>query len=147
MSNQLLFFLTTLVLVAVLVLFGLNMKSLTNTQTAYETYLKYNEVRGIAIEKEGKLHTLNFNQQNRMIQILNGATPTSPQSKGERTPVNFQKIVIYQFKNKPDLIISPINYVDNNLVFNQTEWSSTGSLSEHSGGELKQTIEQGVSEK
>jgi hypothetical protein len=142
MTNQTLFFLTALVLIAIAVLFALNIKSVVRGKPLGEYFLKYNEVRGIAVQHNDKLYTLNFKEQNAVIEILNRATPITKIDNGSRTKPDFQKIVIYQFNNKPDLIVTPITYLDNNLIFSQPAWDKENNLIEMSDGELQKILSQ-----
>ena len=142
MSNRTLFFMTALVIVAMAVLFALNMKTITGGKPDTQKYLKYNEVRGIAVEHNQMLYTLNFKQQNAVIEILNRAVPIAELKEGTRQKTDIQKIVVYQFEKKPDLIITPLTYLNGNLVFTQPEWNKDGYLMEMSSGELQQILSQ-----
>jgi hypothetical protein len=64
-------------------------------------FISYNEVSGIAIEKENILYTLNFDQQNNMLKYLND-NQSSLVSK--QPPLDFEKMIIYRF-NQPEIII------------------------------------------
>lgn len=62
--------------------------------------LKTNDVRGMAVEHDGLLYTLNFSQQNGVVSALN----QSVESKAP-LPTAFTRLVVYRF-NQNDLIFS-----------------------------------------
>lgn len=55
------------------------------------------DISGIAIIHKGKEYTLNFNQQNQLLKVLNKKRPLT-----EMENLDFEKIIIYRF-NKPNL--------------------------------------------
>jgi hypothetical protein len=140
MNNRTLFLLTTLVIISMLVLFGLNMNSILTGQPPNQTYLKFNDVRGMAIEQHQMLYTLNFDEQNKIIDILNSAVPITEIKSDKRQPPRIEKIVIYQFENKPDIVLHPIAYVDDNLILSAPNWVPNGYLMELSEGTLKELL-------
>jgi len=142
MSNQTLFFLTALVLVSIAVLFGLNMTAIVSGQPKQQTFMKYNDVRGMALEHNQMLYTLNFKQQNSVLDYLNKAVQIMEIKEGDRKKPDVQKIIIYQFDQKPDLIITPLTYLNNNLVFTQPEWNKEGYLMDVSDGQLLKILSQ-----
>lgn len=137
MNNRTLVTMTCLVILGMLVLLGLNMTTIMSGQPANEKYLRYNHVRGMAINHNQVLYTLNFNQQNKVIEILNRSVRVVGVKPGKRQKPAIDKIIVYQFDGKPDLIISPVAYVDNNLVFSVPEWEEEGYLMELSEGGLQ----------
>lgn len=61
-----------------------------------ESILSYNDVQGMAVESNGVVYTLNFEQQNQVIAILN---------RGEDlAKMEVDKLIIYRFK-QPEKII------------------------------------------
>lgn len=70
--------------------------------TPPQSVLAYNDVRGMAIESDGLLYTLNFEQQNRVVAALN-------RKEGipniETCAPSMDKLVIYRF-NAPDRVIN-----------------------------------------
>lgn len=64
--------------------------------------IAYNEVQGMAIESEGILYTLNFEQQKRVIGALVGGKEI-PEIK--TCAVNPEKLIIYRF-DKPEIVIT-----------------------------------------
>ncbi len=151
MSNRLLIWMTGLVIFCIGVLLFLNIMPFIWTPNV-EKYLKLNDVRGMAVEHNQKLYTLNFEQQNAVVMYLNQAIPVSnsTQAKAYATKTNLKdkstnldiaKIVIYRF-NLPDLTIVPLEYVKNNLVFSSPSWNSEGLLKDVSGGKLQNLLSQ-----
>ena len=142
MSNRTLISFTALVILGMAILLGLNMNQILTGQPESQTYLNYNEVRGMAISHHQLLYTLNFTQQNKVIGLLNKAVRIAELKATERQPPDFDHLVIYQFNHKPDLIIKPIAYVDQNLIFSVPEWYKDGYLMELSEGDLQQLLSQ-----
>lgn len=140
MSNRTLIYLTGLVIVGMMVLLAINMGSILTGQPKTEGYLRYNHVRGVAISHNQILYTLNFNQQNRVVEILNRAVKVAGVKPSNGEKPDFDKLIIYQFDQKADLQITPIAYVDNNLVFSVPEWESGGYLMELSAGDLRRLL-------
>lgn len=140
MNNRTLVYLTSLVILGMLVLLALNMTSILTGQPIGQTYLRFNHVRGMAINHDQLLYTLNFSQQNQIIEILNRSVRVVGVKPGKRQKPDFEKIIVYQFDNKPDLVINPIAYVDKNLVFSVPEWEAEGYLMELSEGDLQDLL-------
>lgn len=106
-----------------------------------EGRLSLRDIRGMAIEHNRTLYTLNLEQQMELAAIVNAASPTSFKNvSGENSPKNIQTIYVYRFNDMPTLEIVPIGYVDNNLVFTVPDWSLKGELVESSQGKLKELL-------
>ncbi len=91
-----------------------------------ETYIKQTDVRGMAIKYKDQLYTLNFDQQKRSIDIFNRALPVGDlPSKSYDPKLDFQQIIIYRFNNQPSIDITPIRWVENNLLFKAPDWSNS----------------------
>jgi hypothetical protein len=142
MTNRTLLYLTLLVIFGMAILFAINMTSILTGQPESQTYLQYNNVRGMAVAHNQLLYTLNFKQQNQVIDILNRAVRVVGVKPGKRQKPTIEKIVVYQFDNKPDLIINPIAYVDQNLVFSIPQLEKDNYLMELSEGDLQQLLSQ-----
>lgn len=142
MTNRTLLYLTLLVLVGIAILFALNMTSILTGQPEDQTYLKYNNVRGMAVSHNQLLYTLNFQQQNSVIDILNKAVRVVGVKPGKRQKPTFERMVVYQFDGQPDVLINPIAYVDKNLVFSIPQWEKDNYLMELSEGDLQQLLSQ-----
>ena len=71
-------------------------------------------------------YTLNFAQQNSVINYLNEAIEINAHI--ESKPASFEKIVIYRF-DQSELTLAPIGTIqDNNLVFPAAAWSRSGYM-------------------
>lgn len=70
-------------------------------KTPPQSVLAYNDVKGMALEGEGKLYTLNFEQQNRIVAALNQRKKI-PEIK--TCGITGEKLIIYRF-NAPELLI------------------------------------------
>lgn len=120
-------------------------------------YISPNDVRGIAVEHYHKLYTLNFAQQNELINILNHAIPVGKELVDSRKvniphPPEIDKIIIYRF-NASDIEIVPVAYVSKttsvmknpeadktSLVFSVPEWNPNGFLEESTSDELNKLL-------
>lgn len=141
MNNRLLFSLTGVVIVGMLILLALNMTATLTGHPPRETYLKYNQIRGIEVGHNNLLYTLNFKQQNTLVKILNRSVKVVGLKPGKHQKPAIDKIIVYRF-GLPDLVITPIAYIDDNLVFTVPEWDANGYLMELSDGNLRKLISQ-----
>lgn len=136
---------TFLVLVAMGILFFLNYRNIFKGLPLFEMsqrYLKSNEVRGIAVKHNQVLYTLNFPQQNQVIEILNTSVKTQQIKPGKHKRPHLEQIVIYQFDGKPDLILTPLGFIDNELVYTMPSWNQGGYMMEVSNGALQKLLSQ-----
>jgi hypothetical protein len=142
MSNRNILYLTGLGLLGIVILFAINIGAILSGHPVQEKYLRYNQVRGIAVRHNQTLYTLNFQQQNELITLFNESFEAATIKEGVRQTPTIDKIIVYQFNNKPDLIITPITYVDNDLIFSVPEWNPNGYLLDMSEGRLKKLLSQ-----
>ncbi|MBA3720999.1 MAG: hypothetical protein H0W88_01190 [Parachlamydiaceae bacterium] len=140
MNNRMVGYLTALVILGIIVLFAVNFNAILKGQTAPQIYLKYNEVKGVGIKYKGKVYTLNFDQQNKVVDYLNLSIPIKNITTGLREPSDIENIIIYQFDNKPDLTLTPVTYLNHQLVYSMPEWNSQENLIEQSNGKLQKLI-------
>lgn len=105
-------------------------------------YISPNDVRGMAVEHDGHLYTLNFQQQNQLIDIFNRSKVIVASDMANRkiTPEKvpaIQKIIIYRF-DAPNIDITPVGYVSKtntsgtgaSLVFSTPDFASNALLEE-----------------
>lgn len=142
MTNRTLFTLTCLVLGAILALLALNMTSILTGTPKGQTYLGYNDVSGIAVRYRDQLYTLNFNQQNSVINYLNRSVRLNEIEKGERENPEIDQIIIYRFGHQPNVLIKPLTYLNHNLIFSAPLWDSDNDFMELSRGELQNLLSQ-----
>lgn len=135
MSDKTLNIFTSIVIGCIFILLAVNY--LPSLATAAENrYLTLNGVQGVEIFHKNIPYTLNFDQQNILINEINKAEAIGLELiKAKRTAIPFDKIVVYQF-NKPTITLTPINVVDQNIIFKAPEWNKNGYIQEQSGGEL-----------
>lgn len=141
-SNRAVFYMTFLVLAAMAALFIINFKGILGGQVISQTYLKPNFVRGMAVKHKQLIYTLNFQQQNQIVDILNQSVKTQQVKPGKQQVPEIEQIIIYQFDGKPDLIITPLAYVDNELIYTNPAWNSNGYMMEVSNGQLQKLLSQ-----
>lgn len=141
-NNRITLIMTLAVLAGFGIILMMNMAALMGFMPS--RYISPNAVRGIAVEHNKLLYTLNFAQQGEMIDLFNRSIPVSPQEvQPQKTdqPLEVTRIIIYRF-NAPDIEIRPIAYVNKttsltkpettatNLVFEVPEWNPKGFLEE-----------------
>jgi hypothetical protein len=152
---------STTLIMTIAVLAGFAVILLMNMATflgiEHSKYISPNNVRGIAVEHKGLLYTLNFDQQNSLIDIFNRSVPITQtmvekrKAEGEANS-EIRRIVIYQF-NAPDIDVHLIGYVNKlnsapskaekdplALVFSSPEPNSQLLLEETAPGELQQLL-------
>lgn len=142
MKNQTVFTIALIFIAGISILFIINMNAILKGKNAEEQYLKYNNVRGIAVEHKDLLYTLNFNQQNNLVDILNHSVRVVGVKPDKRQKPDISKIIIYQFGNQPDIVITPVAYVNKNLVYSAPAWNVDQYLMEISDGQLQQLLAQ-----
>jgi hypothetical protein len=139
MSNTTLFFLTGVVVLCVAALLFLNVFPMF-WMPREEKYIKYNDVRGIAVEHKQKLFTLSFDQQNGVIGFLNQSSFVPDSASKDKNPkLEISKIVIYRF-GLPDINIVPIEYNNHNLIFSAPDWNPKGLMQDSSHGALENLL-------
>lgn len=96
------------------------------------------DVKGVAIEYKKNLYTLSFDQQNRFLELVNYSSKAKESDKKlVQQKVDFQKLLVYRFKN-PTLEITPIAYVNDQLLF----ILSGNVYKEENPGQLKALLSQ-----
>ena len=80
--------------------------------TPEKVFITSGQVRGMAVSKDSTLYTLNFEQQEMMIDFLNQLEPVESAS-GETSP--FEKIIIYRF-DRPNIEVKTVAIVNMELV-------------------------------
>ena len=141
MSNRTILYMTGLVVVCVVLLLGLNLFSILQDRSPAETYLKYNEVRGIDVTHKQKPYTLNFDQQKELIGLLNQAKKTDKRHQTSLEGIDFEKITIYLF-NGPDIVLTPITLDRKNLIYSVPKWNPDGFFEDDSHGAMLTLISQ-----
>jgi hypothetical protein len=136
MENRTLVYLTSFVILSMLILLGINMTSILTGEPKTQTYLQYNNVRGMAVVHNQLPYTLNFDQQNAIVDIINRSVRVVGVKPGKRQKPDIEQLIVYQFDDQPDLVIEPIAYVDQNLVFSVPQWETKGYFMELSDGGL-----------
>lgn len=142
MSNRTLLYLSFVVLGGMAILLALNISYFFTGKSINQTYLKYNAVRGIAVDHQQLLYTLNFEQQNSVIEMINRSVPVAEVKPGQRQKPAIEKIIVYQFENLPDITLTPIAIVNGNLVFSVPQWIQDGYLMDLSDGDFQKLLAQ-----
>lgn len=153
MSKNTIYALVALVILAILILFGLNFYSSMDPKApapttssaansnSKELRINKNQVKGMAVEKEGKIYNLNMKQQAEALAFLDRAEPVDKKDYPNKDPkIGFNRIIVYRF-NLPDIIITPITHENKNLVFEIPQLSTNSYMMEFSGGEFTNLIQ------
>ncbi len=150
MSNQTIYLLVALALIAVLILFGVNLTNKyqtqtpqTNTPTLNNQQLKIDrtQVKGIAVEKEGKVYNMSMRQQMTALTFLDRAEPVDRKDYPTRNPsMGFNRLIIYRF-NQPDIVLTPFAFEEKNIVFESPIIGTGSYILEMSGGEFYNLIQ------
>lgn len=150
-TSRLTLYMTLAVLAGFAIILGMNAAAFLGVVPS--RYLSPNDVRGIAVQHNNKLYTLNFAQQNELVDVLNRSIPVGHELIEKRkvhlqNPPEVQKIIIYRF-NAPDIVITPVAYVSKTtsvmaapdtthgqMVFSIPEWNQNGLLEESTSDQL-----------
>lgn len=137
MSLRLLVLVTFCIICMVCFLFFLTRARFIEDPQNSTSRLPHHSVRGSSIFYKQKPYTLNFNQQNTLITILNHSKVIDRQKEVSYTPCSFEKITLYRFDELSDLFIEPIGFLQDELVFRVPEWDTTRDFKENSEGTFK----------
>jgi hypothetical protein len=139
MNNRTLLLITTLLICILTILLFLTLRPVFQSQK-YSQFLSYNGVRGMATIYKDQPYTLNFQQQNEMIEILNSAIVANNDILTEKIETaNFDFLQIYLF-NAPGVLIKPIGYEKDELIFSTSAWNPQKNLRTMSNGRLRKLI-------
>jgi hypothetical protein len=141
MNTRIITFLTVIVLAAMGLILALNLSNLFLPLPA-QRYLSFNDVKGIALDYKGQSYTLNFEQQNDLIDHVNRFLAVGKQKQPDpNARIDFGSITVYLF-NAPNIILKPIGLEKENLIFLVPEWNQSGYLLDVSNGALKELIDE-----
>lgn len=131
-----------IVVLCMTVLFVLNFTGFFHS-AASQRYIAPVEVRGVAVEHDDKLYTLNFDQQNSVITLFNQSVRVGSEgiAEGDLPDLGYEKIHIYRF-GKSNIVITPLALVNRQLLFRAPEWNPDGLLRETGPGELNSLLSQ-----
>ncbi len=139
MSNQVIRILTIVVIVAMSFLLLFNLKKWLPGGTS-EPYLQSKTVTSITIVEEGKEYPVATGALPNFIGYINHSVPVEGiRKEGKKEKPRFEKIVIVR-KEDVDAIITPILYVDDNLIFSAPQWNPHGYMLDLSDGYLQELI-------
>lgn len=135
MSDRSLNIFTVIIVACIFILLAVNYLPSFATRIK-DPFLTNNGVEGVEVFHATLPYTLNFDQQNYLIDVINNSERIGKELiKKDTSQIPFTKILIYQF-NKPAVTLTPINVVDKNIVFEVPEWNPNGYIQEKSAGEL-----------
>lgn len=101
---------------------------------AQEKYLTFNGVQGIEVVAKGIHYPLNFEQQNKVISLINHSVQVEMDKyfESDETPFAYEKIIIYPFNEKPIELI-PVGLIGTQLLIKAPKWHPQGFLREIRG--------------
>lgn len=138
MDNRLLIALTLVVVACIAILFGLNMGNIVKNAPPAR-YIEQSQVKGIAVERSGKIYTLNFQQQTRAVDYLNQSLPVGKEIRITQKDVGFSKLIIYRFEGG-DLNLIPVGLNGYDIVFLAPEWNPDGYIEDISVGSFQELL-------
>ena len=93
MKNRTLFTVALLFILGIIVLFVVNFSSLLMTHSSQDKYLKQTSVKGVAVEYQNLLYTLNFEQQKALVEMLNHSIRVVGVKPDKRKKPEISKII------------------------------------------------------
>lgn len=142
MSNRTLTFLVVIFFAAMGLLFLVNFSGIFSHKTD-EKYISLNDVRGMAVYHSNKPYTLNFEQQTESLGFINRAfVIDKTEVSSDAPPMEISKIVIYRFGKQSDIVITPIMYKNDELIFSAPVLEKDRYLKENRRGKLKKLLSQ-----
>lgn len=140
MSTRLINSLAILAIVGIFALFASHFIPMVWTGPK-QKYVEYNDVNGIDVSKGTLPWTLNFKQQNDVLDRINQSIMIKKsdfQPSQDKFP--FESITIHRFKDK-DIILKPIGKKNKNIVFSVPQLSNDTYLQDVSEGDLLSFLE------
>lgn len=104
------------------------------------TFLQANNVRGMEVVWKGQPYTLNFQQQQEMIEYINRSIPVGKIRDSITSYPGLNKIVVYQF-GQPTVDLTPVDFNLNEFYFSALTWNPGGYLMDNSAGEMARLVE------
>ena len=143
MSNRTLLILTVIVIIGMGVILALNVMPVF-FQDAPPKYLTPGEIQGSAAQAGNAFYTLNFEQQNALIDAINASSKVETAQEGRKdTSFAIEKIDLYFFTGKT-LSLKLSTTTDNELLFSADEPPMEGIFKENTKGALKKLLNQAI---
>lgn len=144
MSNRTISILVVAVIIAMGLLFIINFTNLYWHITP-EKYLSHHNIKGMEVVHDGKSYTLNFEQQNLAVDILNQAVTIGYETYFEtkETQFPYDHLIIYKFDGS-DVEITPVGFVNLQLLFKAPEWNPDGLMRETGPGRLNKLLSEAL---
>jgi hypothetical protein len=103
-------------------------------------FIQANDVRGMEIVFRDRPYTLNFNQQQEMLELINRCVPVG-KIRGAKTPLpGFSKIVVYLF-GQPNIELAAIDFSENEFYLQSPTLNPGGYLMDVSAGRMARLVE------
>lgn len=140
MYQRSMLYLSLILLLCLGVLFLVNVKNIVQVSSATpDAYFHHNDIKGIAVEYKQRLYTLNFKQQNDVIDILNRAIPIEKIIHIDKKP-DFSRLIVYTFDKRQEIEFTPLAFNNDDLIFYAPKLIPKGYLMEVSAGELHELL-------
>jgi hypothetical protein len=139
MNNRTLQLMIIMMIAAVTFLLALNIAPYFTKNaagSASSLHINAREVKGSSVIYMGKTYTLNFDQQNILIDGLNAAIPVGANDIFPEKIPDYGQFEIYFFNDSPKLVLKPVGVVGSNLVFKIPEWNKEGWIKDVTDGRL-----------
>ncbi|MDP1836240.1 MAG: hypothetical protein Q8K75_10000 [Chlamydiales bacterium] len=104
------------------------------------TLLQPNDIRGMEIVYKNLPYTLNFDQQQEMLELINRCIPVGKISASPGGLPYFKKIVVYLF-GRPSIELNQVDFAENEFYFQAPGLNADGFLMDVSGGRMFQLVE------
>lgn len=130
----------TLVIFLIFLLFGVGAIYLATFEEKPIThFLGQDMVRGSEVVVDDLPYTLNYEQQEGLIHRLNSGKKQSKPTLQPSPPGKISKIVFYQFGDKPDITLKPMN--EDFSLFSVSNWEPTVYLEIKQPKQIKALLE------
>lgn len=144
MKTSTLVMLSALVIASMGLLVVMNFAPVFQKLAAEKKFIDLNDIQAISIERDGKPHILNLEQQIALVKYLNQTVPVENKTyENQGDKVNFQQITIHRF-NQPEIVIKPVATIGRDLLLSIPEWNPSGYMRDLSSGALQNIIDQSV---
>lgn len=140
MSNKTTTILLAIVIASMAMLFVFNISGL-YVKTEPEKFISRNQISGMAVEHNGKQYTLNFEQQNQVVSILNRSIKVGLEGylTGDEASFDYDYLIIFRF-NEGEIKIKPVSFANRQLIFQAPEFNPDGLLREIGPGKLNRLL-------
>ena len=110
------------------------------SSAADKKYINQSHIKSLAVMHDDSLYTLNDIDSTKLINLLNHSVKVIGVKPSKHKAPNISKIIIYQTENEPAIEITPVAYVDHNLVYYSPSIANESYLMEVSKGKVQKML-------